>query len=176
MKIFKSLILLGSALTLAACGSDNNNPRDPDAEFFALQVLHASPDAPPVNVFVDGVEVLSGVDYKQGSGRIGLEVRDEPYSIRVDGILPNGDVTVVGPADFNFEADTVYTVIAANDVANIEPIIVTQPDTLPPAGSARLLVVHATAGPEAPNFSLPERRFAATSTSPMKACPFRNRG
>ena len=155
MKLLKSVILLGSALGLAACGSDNNNPRDPDAEFFSLQVLHASPDAPPVNVFIDGAEVLSGVDYKQGSPRIGLETRDEPYSIRVDGILPGGNQTVIGPADIAFAADTVYSIIAANGVANIEPIIVSQPDLPPTAGSARLLVVHATAGPAGPDFSLP---------------------
>lgn len=155
MKLVKSLLLLGSAIALAACDSDNNNPGNPDADFFALQVLHASPDAPPVNVFVDGVEVLSGVDYKQGSAEIGLQVRDEPYSIRVDGILPGGNAPVIGPADISFAADTVYSVIAANNVADIEPIIVSQPDTPPSAGAARLLVVHATAGPTGPDFSLP---------------------
>lgn len=155
MKFLKSLILLGSAFALAACDSDNNNPGSPDAEFFSLQVLHASPDAPPVNVFVDGVEVLSGVDYKQGSAQIGLEARDLPYSIRVDGIVPGGDVTVIGPADINFDANTVYSIIAANGVADIEPIIISQPDVPPTAGSARLLVLHATAGPTGPDFSLP---------------------
>lgn len=154
MKALKSLAVLGGALALAACDSDNNNPRSPDAEFFSLQVLHASPDAPPVNVFVDGVEVLSGVDYKQGSAQLGLEARDLPYSIRVDGIVPGGDVTVIGPADINFEANNVYTIAATNGVANIEPVIVSQPDTAPSAGSARIFVLHATAGP-GPDFSLP---------------------
>ncbi len=154
MKLLKSLILLGGAFALAACDSDNDNNRNQDTEFFALQVLHASPDAPPVNVFVDGVEVLSGVDYKEGSGQISLEVRDEPYSIRIDGILPTGDVTVIGPADINFEADNVYTIAAVNSVADIEPVIVSQPNTAPSAGSARVFVLHGTAGPGA-DFSLP---------------------
>lgn len=166
MKVLKYLTILGAALAVTACSSDNNNPRNPDAEFFALQVLHASPDAPPVNVFVDGVEVLSGVDYKQGSPRIGLEARDEPYSIRVDGILPGGNQTVIGPADINFAADTVYSIIAANGVADIEPIIVSQPDVPPAAGSARLLVVHATAGPAGPDFSLPVDVYVDAFTEP----------
>ena len=166
MKLLKSLILLGGALALTACGSDNNNPREPEAEFFSLQVLHASPDAPPVNVFVDGVEVLSGVDYKQGSPRIGLEVREQPYSIRVDGITPAGDVTVIGPADINFEADTVYSIVAANGVADIEPIIISQPDVPPTAGSARLTVLHATAGPAGPEFSLPVDVYLDAYTEP----------
>lgn len=154
MKIFKSLVLLGSAFALAACDSDNNTPSNPDAEFFSLQVLHASPDAPPVNVFVDGVEVLSGADYKVGSGQIGLEAREAPYRIRVDGITPDGDVTVIGPAEINFEANNVYTIAAVNSVAAIEPVIISQPSTPPAAGSARIFVLHGTAGPGA-DFSLP---------------------
>ncbi|MDJ0813349.1 MAG: DUF4397 domain-containing protein [Woeseiaceae bacterium] len=154
MKLMKSLVLLGSVLALSACDSDsNNNNRNQDAEFFSLQVLHASPDAPPVNVFVDGVEVLSGVDFKEGSAQLGLQVRDIPYSIRVDGITPDGDVTVIGPADFTFEADTTYTIAAINGVADIEPAIISQPDTSS-AASARIFVLHGTAGP-GPDFSLP---------------------
>ncbi len=153
MKLSKSLILLGSVFALAACSSDNNNPRNPDAEFFALQVLHASADAPPVNVFVDGVEVLSNVDFKEGSAQLGLQVRETPYSIRVDGILPGGNATVIGPVDIDFAADTIYTIAAINGVADIEPAVLAQSDNAP-AGSARIFVLHATPGP-GPDFSLP---------------------
>ncbi|NBC23957.1 MAG: DUF4397 domain-containing protein, partial [Gammaproteobacteria bacterium] len=33
-----------------------------------LRALHASPDAPEVNILVNGTEVLSEVDYTEGSG------------------------------------------------------------------------------------------------------------
>ena len=154
MKFSKTLIVLCGALFLAACDSDNNSNNQGDEEFFALQVLHASADAPAVNVYVDGNLVLEDVDYKDGSAQLGLPVRAEPYSIRVDGILPGGDVTVIGPADINFEADTVYTIAAINSVADIEPAIISQPDVPVTAGSARLFVLHATPG-AAPDFSLP---------------------
>jgi hypothetical protein len=108
-------------------------------------VLHGSPDAPPVNVLVDGVEVLGDVDYKDGSAALNLTTRDEPYSLRVDGILPSGDVAVIGPADIDFEADTTYSVIAVNDVANIEPLIISQSTTPVSAGNARLFVAHGAA-------------------------------
>jgi hypothetical protein len=139
---------------LAACDSNSSSNNNIDEDFFALQVLHASPDAPAVNVYVDGAQVLSNVDYKQGSAQLGLTVRDEPYRIRVDGILPDGDVTVIGPADLTFEADTVYTIAAVGSVADIAPAIISQPDVPVTPGSARLFVLHATAG-AAPSFSLP---------------------
>ena len=144
MNFAKALFLLFGAAALAACDSDNNNPNQ-QQDFFALQVLHGSPDAPPVNVLVDGVEVLGDVDYKDGSAALSLTTRDEPYSIRVDGILPGGDVAVIGPADIDFEADTTYSVIAVNDVANIEPLIISQPTTPVSAGNARLFVAHGAA-------------------------------
>jgi hypothetical protein len=153
MKFAKALTLLVGAVILSACGSDNNS-NNIDEEFFALQVLHASPDAPAVNVYVDGALVLPDVDYKTGSAQLGLTARDEPYEIRVDGILPGGDVTVLGPEPINFAADTVYTIAAINSVANLEPVIISQPDTQVTAGSARLFVLHATPG-AAPDFSLP---------------------
>ena len=165
MKFAKTLILLCGALVLAACDSDNNSNNQGDEEFFALQVLHASADAPAVNVYVDGNLVLEDVDYKVGSAQLGLPVRADPYRIRVDGILPGGDVTVIGPADIDFEADTVYTIAAINSVANIEPAIISQPDVPVTAGSARLFVLHATPG-AAPDFSLPVDVYVDTYSDP----------
>lgn len=130
MKLFKAIALLAGSFALAACDSDNNNNNnnnDPDPApppaTFDLQVLHGSPDAPPVNVFVDGAEALSDVDYKAGSAALELEVKDTPYAVRVDGILPGDDAAVI-TADLTFEADTTYTVVAVNDVANIEPVVI----------------------------------------------------
>jgi hypothetical protein len=165
MKLIKYLVLLSGALALTACDSDNDNLQEPEAEFFSLQVLHGSPDAPPVNVFVDGAEVLSGVDYKQGSALIELEARDLPYEIRVDGILPTGTATVIGPAEIDFEANNVYTVAAVNGVADIEPVIVSQPNTPASAGSARIFVIHGTAG-AGEDFSLPVDVYVDPYTDP----------
>ena len=143
--VSKLAVVVSSALVLAACDSDNNNIRQlPEPETFQVQVLHGSPNAPAVNVSLNNQQVLSGVDYKQGSGRFTLEAGT--YPVQVDGIVPGGTATVIGPADIAFAADTIYTIVAAGGVANIEPVIVSQPRTPVTAGSARLLVVHATSG------------------------------
>ena len=132
-------------LALAACSSDNDNPplTDPPAATFKVQVLHGSPDAPAVNVLVDGFEILSDVDYKVGSEQLTLDAGT--YSVQVDGILPGGDVTVIGPVDLDLAADTIYTIAAVNTVAAIEPVVISQPDIAVSAGSARLFVLHGAA-------------------------------
>lgn len=146
MKKLKYLILPLIAVALGACSSDDpapiqSNPAPTLPDTFRLQVLHASPDAPAVNVLVGGAQALGDVDYKDGSGALSLNTGD--YEIQVDGITPDGDVTVIGPVTLNFSADLLYTVVAVNDVANIEPIILEQEDTTPAAGTARVRVLHA---------------------------------
>ncbi|MEL7237966.1 MAG: DUF4397 domain-containing protein [Planctomycetota bacterium] len=113
---------------------------------FKLQVLHASPNAPAVNVLVNGAETLAGVDFKVGSGALTLDEGD--YEIQVDGITPGGAATVIGPVTLSFAADTLYSIIAIGDLADIEPLVIEQPDTAVPAGSARARVVHGA--PDAP--------------------------
>ena len=89
MKFSSNLIVVCSMLVLAACSSDNDNPQptlpiEPPAATLKVQVLHGSPDAPAVNVLVDGAEALSGVDYKVvGSEQLTLD--EGTYSVQVDG-------------------------------------------------------------------------------------------
>ena len=74
MKRLFSVLTVVAGMSLAACNHDNSeSPPAPEVSEpppnFQVQVLHASPDAPAVDIFFDGVERLSGVDYKQGSGK-----------------------------------------------------------------------------------------------------------
>jgi len=143
MNHFNKLIVVAGALALAACDSNDNDtpPVDPPAPSTTVQVLHASPDAPAVDVLVNSEVALSGVDYKDSSGWGDLDAGT--YSVEVQGILPGGNATVIGPADLTFEADTINTVVALNDVQNIEPLVLTQPRTPVSAGAARVWVLHA---------------------------------
>lgn len=144
MSTIRTVSLAAAVLALAACDSSddpvvNSAPLPATA---SVQVLHASSDAPAVNVLVNGSSLLSDVDYKQGSAR--LQVDPGTYTIQVDGITPDGDVTVIGPVDLTFNADTVYTVAAVGKVGDgsIEAVVLDQPRTPVPAGSARAFVLH----------------------------------
>jgi len=144
------VVVLATMLGIAGCSSSNNDepvnlpsPGPADATF-KVQVLHGSPDAPAVNVFVGGAEVLSDVDYKQGSGALELPIAT--LGVAVEGIIPGGNATVIGPVNINFEADTIYTIAAVGPVADIEPVVISQPDVPVGGGAARLFVLHAAAG------------------------------
>ena len=86
---------------LSSCGSCNNN----DLDGFAaaqLRITHTSPDAPAVNVYVDGEVFREAVDSAQTSGLITI-AGDSTLSIGVRGILPDqSEVPVIGPVDLTF--------------------------------------------------------------------------
>ena len=147
--------VLALAFITAGCDS-SSNPRQnitpmppPDPGRFNVQILHASPDAPAVDISGIG-QTLTGVDFKQGSPL--LDVSAGTYTIQVDGSTPAGPATVIGPVSIPFAADTLYTILAVGEVATIDALVLEQPATAVPAGSTRLRVVHAA--PNAPEVSV----------------------
>lgn len=145
-----------AVLTLSGCdwfdGDDDTNttvePPPPSSTF--VRVHHTSPDAPDVNVLVNGAAALESVPYQTSSGVLELDAGD--YEIQVDGILPGGEVaTVIGPADLSFMADTRYEIFAVGKVGDesIAPLILSNAVAPVTDGNVRVQVVHAA--PDAPD-------------------------
>jgi len=111
-----------------------------------LRALHASPDAPPVNILVNGTQTLAGVDYAQGSGFLPVA---ESTRVQVEAIIPGGNALVID-ANLSLEFSTDYTVIAAGEVAApVNALLISNPSNSPiTPGSLRAQVVHAA--PDAP--------------------------
>lgn len=136
-------IVLFALLTLAAGCRDGNDSRrartaaalsaDP-----ALRVLHASPDAPNVDVLVDGAAALTNVPFQAGSGYLSL-----PAGARRLQVAPTGTTTAVIDVQPTLEANKSYTAIAIGNVAAIEPLLLEDTRAPVPAGETRLRVVHA---------------------------------
>jgi hypothetical protein len=111
-----------------------------------LRALHASPDAPAVNILVNGAVALTDVDYTDGSGFVPVS---DVTRVQVEAILPGTDAIVIDETlDLEFSRD--YTVIAAGRVAApIGAFVVSNPTDAPIApGNFRAQVAHAA--PNAP--------------------------
>ncbi|MEL6869779.1 MAG: DUF4397 domain-containing protein [Pseudomonadota bacterium] len=135
------------ALVLTGCDVFDDDDDNPPLVIAAeLRVLHASPDAPAVNVLVDGGVAVAGADFKDASNFTLLT--PGTYSVQVDGLTPGAPTTVIGPVDLTLDADTEYTVIAIGEVANIEPLVIAQSNDEIGAGEVRATVVHGA--PNAP--------------------------
>ncbi|WP_273432363.1 DUF4397 domain-containing protein [Chitinibacter tainanensis] len=130
------MLLLTACASLVACGGGSDHP-PAQAQ---LRVIHASPDAPNVDVYAGGNKVLSNVPYQAASGL--LTVNPGALAVKV---TPTGSSTGVINATLDLKADTLTTVVAVNEMAKIEPLVITEASAAPATGKARLRVVHGAA-------------------------------
>jgi hypothetical protein len=144
MKTSKWLAMFGiaAAVVMAGCSSsdDDNGGQQPKAK---VRVLHASPDAPAVDVFLNGASVVTNAPFKAATAF--AETNAGANAIRVNAA---GTQTTVINATPTFASGRAYTVIAANKLASIEPLVVDDDGSSPPAGQVKVRVVHGA--PSAP--------------------------
>lgn len=128
-------MVAGATVFMAGCGDDHVS---------RLRVVHASPDAPNVDVLVAGKTVLKNVAYQAASDYLKVGSGSRRIEVRAAG----GTQDVID-ATVNLTRSKDYTVLAVDKVANIAPLVLTDDNALPASGQIKLRLVHAspTAGP-----------------------------
>jgi len=106
----------------------------------ALRVGHLSPDAPEVDVLVNGAEYLTDVPFSAVTGFDPLP--PDTYNVAVT-VANNPGAVAIGPVDLTLEAGTWYSVLAVGELVNIEPLIATD-DPRPVATNAKVRIIHAS--------------------------------
>lgn len=138
---FFGLIFI-SIFTFSACSDD-----DPVAPVITptakVMVVHASPDAPGVDLLVDNTLVGSNLTFPNNTGYLEVESGIRNVKVNVTGT----QTTVIG-ADLNILANVAYTAFAVNTVANLEPMIFVDNLTAPASGKAHVRFIHLS--PDAP--------------------------
>jgi hypothetical protein len=160
-------VALLAALAVAAC-DDDDEPAAP-ATTAQLRVVHASPDAPNVDVLVDDAAALTNVPYKGASDYLAV-----PSGARNLKVRAAGTSTVVIDEDATVDAGRTYTVLATGPVASIAPLVLEDDLADPAAGNVKLRLVHAspTAGTVDIYVSAPADDIAA-ATPTLSDVPFR---
>lgn len=145
--MFKNVILfltvsLFAAFSFTACSDDD--PVTPDPTPTAkVMVVHASPDAPGVDLLVDNVIAGSNLTFPNSTGYLEVEAGTRNVKVNVTG----SQTTVIG-ADLNIAANIAYSTFAVNTVANLEPLIFIDNLAAPASGKAHVRFIHLS--PDAP--------------------------
>jgi hypothetical protein len=148
-KISKTLSILVISLLsfsfIACSDDDDNNISNPieDPGTAKVRVIHMSYDAPAVDIRVDGNVAISNLGYGATSGY--AEIEEGTRNIQV---VPTGaSEPVVIDATLPIILDQEYTIIAANNLANIQPIVLADNRSVN-TSKAKVRFVHAS--PDAP--------------------------
>jgi hypothetical protein len=139
MKLKLLTLLLAASALSAACSDDDDNT-GPEGEA-RVRVVHASPDAPDVDVLVDDAEALADVPYLAASDYLGLPSGERNLKVNAAGTS-----TTVIDADVTLVDGTDYTVIASGLVASIAPIVLEDDNSAPAAGNAKVRAIHGAPG------------------------------
>ncbi|MGQ9683955.1 MAG: DUF4397 domain-containing protein [Anaerolineae bacterium] len=110
-----------------------------------LRAVHAAPDAPAVDVVVDGAAAFPGLAFPSVAAYASANPGDR--NVRV---LPAGDPRAAPLLDTtaNLAADTEHTLVIVGRPGALEPLLLQDDNSAPPPGQARLRFVHAS--PDAP--------------------------
>jgi len=131
-----SAIVIASITMLSSCEDEKT--------YADVMVVHASPDAPGVDLLIDDVKKNSApLDYPDNTGYLSLESGTVNIKVNVAGTS-----TTVINGDLDLEADKSYSVFAIDAVASISALVLEDDLTVPASGKAHVRFVHLS--PDAP--------------------------
>jgi len=135
------LAIAAAPLALAAC-SDEDSPTAPAAGTAQVRVAHLSPDAPPVDVYVNGARAVTGASFKDVTNYLSVPAGSVNFRV-----TPAGATSpAVIDATVTLNNGGSYTVAATGLLAGIQPIVLE--DDRGTTGQSKVRFVHAS--PDAP--------------------------
>ena len=126
---------LMSVIALTGC-NESDSPFAPKTKGYIMTV-HASPDAPGVDLLVDGGIAGSNLMFPNNTGYLTVKAGTRNLKVNVA-----GTTTTVINANLPVTVGASYSVFAVDAVANIAPLVLTDDLTKPAAGKAHVRFVH----------------------------------
>lgn len=144
LRKYIALFFLGVfGITLFTACSDDETPVAPVVEKALVKVVHASPDAPGVDLLLDNVKTGSNLVFPNNTGY--LPVNSGTRNVKVN---VAGTSTTVIQADLPLMTNKNYSVFAVNKVANLEPLVLEDDLRSPASGKSHVRFIHLS--PDAP--------------------------
>ncbi len=141
-----SVIVLLMFAGFTGCSDDDNNPAVPAAKSNVM-VIHASPDAPAVDIVVEGNVVKANLAYPNSTPYVEVDAGTRNVKLNAAGTS-----NTIMEGNLPLEAGKNYSVFAADTLGSIEPVVFTDDLTAPDSGKARIRFIHLS--PDAPAFDV----------------------
>lgn len=139
LSVFTAVVLFAGLAMVSSCSKDEETKT-----YSNVLVTHASPDAPGVDLLVDGSKQNSAaLSFPSNTGYLKVESGSRNVKVNV-----SGTSTTVINADLALEKDKNYSVFAIDSVSKISALVLTDDLTAPASGKAHVRFVHLS--PNAP--------------------------
>jgi hypothetical protein len=159
-KLLTLTMVLGLSASLAACSDDDDdNGTNPQPQTATLRAVHASPDAPAVDIYVEGVSTPIATNIAYGDATPYVTVEAGTYNVQ---LRPTGADSSTDPVyetgDVTLNANSILTAVAAGLLSSADPadsfriIPLFESFATPGSGNAIVRILHA--GADAPTVSL----------------------
>jgi Domain of unknown function (DUF4397) len=135
-------LIAASALVAAAVGF--GGPRAAAQEEAKIRVGHFSPDAPPVDIYLDNRKTFAQVRFPLMSAYTPVAAGKHVIDIRAAGSAATDPALISVPAEF--KAGKPYLVAALGPAAALQGGVIEDDLTPPAKGKAKVRVVHAAVG------------------------------
>lgn len=153
--IFTATLFLASLVLVSSCNKEDDHNHSDSASNARVLVVHASPDAPGVDLLVDNTKVNSAaLTFPNNTGY--LQVPSGTRNVKVNAA---GTTITVIDANLALEKDKNYTVFAVDSLSKISAVVLEDNLAAPAAGKAHVRFVHLS-----PNAPAVDIAVAATGT------------
>lgn len=140
----KQFLAFAPALLMAAVFTMSSCEKEEEKTYANVLVAHASPDAPGVDLLVDGSKQNSAaLNFPNNTGYLKVESGARNIKVNV-----SGTSTTVINADLTLDANKNYSVFAVDSVSKISAVVVADDLTAPASGKAHVRFIHLS--PNAP--------------------------
>lgn len=136
-----------------------------------VRVMHASPDTPAVDIFVDGAKAVTALAFPNNTPYVSLPAGG--HNVKVFVSPSNGTGAPALEANLDVKAGQDYTVLAVGEVgkSTLGLYVLEDDNSTPAAGKAHVRLIHAS--PDAPPVNV---AVAGTNTNVFTGVAYRNFG
>ena len=167
----RSKLLVAAALVAALAAGVVMAPQGADAQQATgrVRIMHASPDTPPVDIFVDGQKAVTALAFPNNTGYVALPAGG--HNVKVFVSPSDGTGTPALQATLEVVAGKDVTVLATGRVGDGSlALTIFEDDNRTPSGNnAHVRLIHAS--PDAPPVNV---AVAGTDTNVFTGVAFRN--
>jgi hypothetical protein len=145
-------MVVSSMFAVTACGDDDNDNPDPEPGTAEVRVVHASPDAPAVDIYAEGVTTPLVEDLAYGQATDYLSLAEGTYNLQIRPanaapdsapVFETGNLTIPGGATITALAAGLIGSTAADSSFRVLPLV--EDFAAAGAGNAIVRIVHASA-------------------------------